>query len=208
MHPSSRPLRVALLALTLAALAGCSSSIPGPTAPMAPSGMESSSIAKWGPEMEKVKSDTTRVPGLPITVTTGPPILVTDSVLTVRNPVFRDRETTIEVGCIRLRVPAGAIAGDAEIEIKARPNGRGVELHIYPESMNHFQVPLELQTDLSSVSPAVREEMGWFWIDETTGDRVLLEESVVDPQTGRLSAPLHHFSKYEVANRNLGKAGW
>jgi len=196
--------RLALLTLTLAAIAGCSSSIPGPTAPIAPSGVESNSIAKWGPELAKVKADTSVVP----VVLPGPPTTADDSLVTVRTLVSRDRETMIESGCIQLRVPAGAIAGDGEIVLKARPNGRGVELHIYPESLNGFQIPLELQTDLSRMSPSLREEMGWFWVDESTGDRVLLEASSVDPVTGRLTAPLQHFSKYEVGNRNLGKAGW
>lgn len=196
-----------ILALAVVASWGCSASMPGPTAPFSPNELESSSVAKWGPELAKVKSDTTQAPGPPVIVT-GPPTTIADSVLTVRNPVYRDRETVLEAGCIKLRVPAGALAADAEIEMKVRPNGRGVELHIYPESLNHFLIPLELVTDLRTVSPAVRSEMGWFWVDESTGDWVLLEASAVDPQSGMLSAPLYHFSKYEVANRNLGKAGW
>ncbi len=202
-HPEMtmrRPLRhlgSILLAASLAATWGCSSSLHGPTAPM------SAGVAPSDPLILELPDTTgTTLPG-----GLGG-ISPRDTVISVITAVSREQGTVLRAGCIELRVPAGAIDGDGVIELKARPNGRGVELHIHPESLNHFLIPLELRTDLNAMPPAARAQAGWFWVDESTGDWVLLESSTLDPETGVLRAPLQHFSKYEVGNRNLGKAGW
>ena len=197
MHRHMRSTARTLLALAFAATWGCSSSLQAPTAPGAGSSTRAS-VARWLPETGGAKPDSSG----------GPGTAADDTVHTILSPVRCGEGAVLNAGGIQLRIPPGALAGDATIQIKARANGRGVELHIFPESLNHFLLPVELRTDLSAMSPTVRAASGWFWIDEATGDWVLLESSSVDPETGVLSAPLEHFSKYEVGNRNLGKAGW
>ena len=77
-----------------------------------------------------------------------------------------------------------------------------------PADRNGFSVPVVLTTDVSNVPASVRANLAFFWIDPATNDWVLIENSTVDPNTGRLSASLDHFSNYAVGNRNLSRAGW
>lgn len=197
MHRHLRSTARTLLALAFAATWGCSSSFQAPTAPEGTTGSRSS-VARWLPEQGASAPDTSG----------GPTTTEADTIHTVISPVRGEAGAVLTAGGVQLRIPPGALSADATIMMKARPNGRGVELHIYPESLNHFLIPLELRTDLTGMSPSARAASGWFWIDDDSGDWLLLESSTVDPETGVLSAPLQHFSKYEVGNRNLGKAGW
>ncbi len=200
MHRHRKSLLRTLIALSALTLWGCSTSTL--SIPTAPESLERSSVAKWAPESEGIRADTTQ--GQTSTTLPTP----RDTVISVIRPVAGELGAVLQAGCLQLRIPPGAIAGEATIEMKVRPNGRGVELHIYPESLNNFLIPIELRTDLSAMPTSARTNAGWFFVDEGTGDWLLLPESSVDPVTGVLSAPLHHFSKYEVGNRNLGKAGW
>lgn len=200
MNRPSKHLARTLLALSLATLWGCSSSLQAPTAP---SVTGTGSLAPSLPGLVGTLPDTS-AGGQTLPAPTTP----RDSAEVVISPVASDVGAVLRAGCLELRVPPGALAADATIEMKVRPNGRGVELHIYPESLNHFLVPLELTTDVSAMPEGVQSAAAWFWVDESNGDWVLIEASSVDRERGTLTAPLHHFSKYEVGNRNLGKAGW
>lgn len=199
MHATLRNTRTMIIALLAISVFGCAPDM------MRPEGATSRSSVGMGTAF--VPGDTVGVPA----VEPKDPLEVKsprDSTIEVSELVSSTRASIMNAGCMRLEIPAGAIRGDATIEMKAAASGRHVVLEIKPSNLNGFDIPVRLSTDCSGVQENILRNLAFFWIDPVTGDWVLVENSTVDMRTGEVSAELQHFSEYRIGNRNLGKAGW
>jgi hypothetical protein len=111
-------------------------------------------------------------------------------------------------GLWRVDVPAGAIDGNATIGISvAGPRSSECDLSITPADKNHFSTPVTLTFDCSGVPADQLANYVVFWFNPSTNQWEPVAGSTVDLGRKTVSAPLHHFSRYEAAPAD-GKAGW
>jgi hypothetical protein len=105
----------------------------------------------------------------------------------------------------RVDVPAGAFDGTARVSIGVLTNtSPSCQLDISPADKNHFQKPVRLTVDCSSVPTDVLRNYTILWFNPTTNTWTPVAGSTVDLTRKTVSAPLEHFSSYAVGN----KAGW
>ncbi len=103
-----------------------------------------------------------------------------------------------------VNVPPGAIDGSASIGIGVADAGSSnCQLEIYPVTMNHFSVPVQLSVSCPTVSSAELQSYVILLYNPQTGTWAPVAGSKVDLASKTVSAPLQHFSTYRV-----GRAGW
>ena len=114
---------------------------------------------------------------------------------------------TIQVKNVSVIVPQDCYSGDAQIKVTLPDSLKlQVQLEIDPPDMNHFDVPVRLQFDVSSSGQDPRV-MVIYWHDPSDNQWVAIP-TTVDVKTGRVYADLQHFSEYECVSEIQGKAGW
>lgn len=108
----------------------------------------------------------------------------------------------------RVDIPPDAIEGTATVSLGvASSTSSACQLEISPASQNHFQVPVTLTVNCSSVPDDELRSYVIFRYDPGTKTWVPVEGSRVDLTTKTVSAPLQHFSNYAVGG-GWGKSGW
>ena len=114
---------------------------------------------------------------------------------------------TISAGRMTVVIPPGALLGNATITVTQPDTAKLVtELHISPESLNHFMVPVTLTMRTGGLlSLDVLQNSRIEWFNPTTGQWVAVPGSLVNVAGLSLQAPLWHFSTYRATG---GKAGW
>ena len=115
---------------------------------------------------------------------------------------------TLSNGRFRLDIPAHAISGNAKVALGVRSfSSPDCAIEILPQDKNHFDVPVTLTVDCRLVP---RDRLAGYvilWYNPTTNAWVPVPGSTVDLTNKTVSAPLTHFSRYQVGT-NDGKAGW
>lgn len=191
MIPLAR-LRAAAVTVALFALVGCGGTTSSMTAP-APSGPTP------GPADAPAPSTATG---------NAAPEMVTDTTLARAVPMVAvidgSRGGRIENEHVRLDIPGGAFLGTATISV-AFPDPRAfvVELHIEPETANHFVRPVELRLKCSGKSGTSTTPAAW-WMNPSDSLWYGLTDSQYDSGGGDVRVFLRHFSRYGAG----GKAGW
>jgi len=105
-------------------------------------------------------------------------------------------------------VPPNAISGSATIRLGVLDAASPMcAIEITPVSKNHFDVPVQLTVDCSSISTDRLQYYSIFWYDPSAAKWVPVAGSSVDLQSKTVSAPLQHFSEYSVRPLT-GRAGW
>lgn len=113
---------------------------------------------------------------------------------------------SVSCGGVRVDVPAGALRDNGTVTMRWSRADNVVDLGITPIDLNGFEQPVTLTMDATAL-PAGQRALAvvyWWNPEEQTWEEV--PGSVADPATGRVSAPLHHFSQYTVGLQS--KAGW
>jgi hypothetical protein len=143
--------------------------------------------------------------GLPLPIEVGP-VVVEESEIDKTVNVNGGTGGRIDVGTVGVQVPRNAFQGQALIKLTV-PDPSRLEcwLEISPASKNHFDVPVQLQFDASSV-PDVRV-MTVYWYDEEWREWVPIVCDV-NKDTKKITADLPHFSHYKVDSEVQGRAGW
>ncbi len=113
---------------------------------------------------------------------------------------------SVSCGGVRVDVPAGALRDNGTVTMRWRRSDNVVDLEITPIDLNGFEQPVTLTMDARSLPVAQRERAVVSWWNPQAQAWEDVPGSVVDLETGRVTAPLHHFSQYTV--RLESKAGW
>ncbi len=109
----------------------------------------------------------------------------------------------------RVDVPPGAIDGNARISLGVVSSlSPSCQLEISPADKNHFNTPVRLTVNCSSVPTDILRTYAIFWYDPATSTWTPVAGSTVDLTKKTVSAPLQHFSAYAVGPSIGGKAGW
>ena len=113
----------------------------------------------------------------------------------------------VTAGRVSVVIPPGAIAGTAIVTVTQPDTAQLVtELHVSPESLNHFRLPVLLVMHAGGLlSLPVLQDSRIEWFDPATGQWMPVPGSLVDLAGLSLQAPLWHFSTYRATG---GKAGW
>lgn len=113
----------------------------------------------------------------------------------------------VTAGRMTVVIPPGAIAGTAVVTVTQPDTAQLVtELHVSPESLNHFCVPVQLVMRAGGLlSLPVLQGSRIEWYDPMRGQWVPVPGSLVNLANMSLQAPLWHFSTYRATG---GKAGW
>jgi hypothetical protein len=110
---------------------------------------------------------------------------------------------TISNGVVRIDVPGGAFNGIATIGFAmSDPNTMQAEIHITPDSLNHFAKPVRLRFLCQGKSAGAAT--GVFWFEPTKAQWYGLTSSVYDSTGDDVSVNVRHFSRYGAG----GRAGW
>ena len=110
---------------------------------------------------------------------------------------------TLWNGFVRLTVPPGAYAGSATIGYSmADAAALRAELHIRPDSLNHFAQPVRLTFYCHGT--AIGLTPGVLWRDPAHSTWFGLTSSTYDAVGDSVSVGVRHFSTYAVG----GRAGW
>jgi hypothetical protein len=203
----TRILALVALVLVVGAGAGCGSMA---TAPISTS---SSAVATTPPD-DAPASSTTSAPANPSVAPTGlltPIAPILDGLLGLLIRVLNvvgDLGGTLTNGRHRLDIPAHAISGNAKVVLGVRSfSSPDCAIEILPSDKNHFDVPVRLTIDCRLVP---RDRLATYvilWYNPATNTWVPVPGSTVDLTNKTVSAPLSHFSRYQVGT-NDGKAGW
>lgn len=111
-------------------------------------------------------------------------------------------------GLWRVNIPPGAIDGFATVSIGVPSlTATGCKLEINPVSANHFNQPVTLTIDCSTVPASELASWSIYWYNPGTGIWERVPGSTVDLTRKTVSAPLWHFSTYG-AGPTASKAGW
>jgi hypothetical protein len=200
------------LAAWLLALASCGTA---PTAPQLnrsgePAGASVNSARAGGASHDGLIGDLVE-PLLPAVGELVAPIknlprLIGDDGLELVQPVTATTAVTMTVADVTVKVPVGALSGDAEIKVTV-PDSTKLECHleIFPASQNHFAVPVRLEFDVRAAGDP--RMMVVYWFDEQARAWVPLT-TTMDATTGKVWAELPHFSIYKADCEAQGRAGW
>ena len=200
MTRSSRSLLVALVLVLAVALAGC----------FGAAGVTSPALSHLPP------TDTTTASGQLDSLAPGPiaptPILAPAmlDMQTVAVPVRVDSATidgavggTISNGTVRIDVPGGAFAGTATIGFAMNDLATmQAEIHITPDSLNHFAKPVRLRFFCQGKSAGAAT--GVLWYEPARAKWYGLTASAYDSTSDEVSVDVRHFSIYAAG----GRAGW
>ena len=195
LHSQTRKLLFAgLLAIGIAALAGCSQS---PTAPV-------STRPQAGTSSVNPDNRWTEPPPLEAPPVSTVPVVQAAGAVGSRtiDPLLGG---TVVAGQFRVVVPPGALRQRAVVTVRQpRLDERVVQLEISPPSANGFLVPVLLIADCSDMDLKLLRLQTIFWWNPD----LKRWDAVLDVQINllghTLTAPLWHFSTYKVG----GKAGW
>ncbi len=113
---------------------------------------------------------------------------------------------SVSCGTVAVDVPAGALRGNGTVDVRWNRITNVVNLEITPLSLNGFEQPVTLTMDASSLPVEQRSLAAVYWWNPDFERWEEVEGSVADPVTGRVRAPLQHFSQYTVGLQS--KAGW
>jgi hypothetical protein len=198
--------RLALATATLLALAGCGTQPLAPGSLAGGAGTDATVVESSGPPILTFASDGTA------TFTPAPmdaPREDAHELLGLLNSLL---STTFKVidgllggtvtnGRYSVEIPAGAIDGSGKVSlVMVDPNKMIVDLSITPLSLNSFSVPVTLVADTRGL--ALTEPLTIYYYDPVQRKWIDLG-ATRDPNTGRLTVKLYHFSRYAT-----GKAGW
>ena len=110
---------------------------------------------------------------------------------------------TVSNGMVRIDVPGGAFNGVATIGFAmSDPNTMQAEIHITPDSLNHFAKPVRLRFLCQGKSAGAAT--GVFWYEPTKAQWYGLTSSAYDSTNDEVSVDVRHFSRYGAG----GRAGW
>lgn len=114
---------------------------------------------------------------------------------------------TVSAGRMTVVIPPGALYGNATVTLTQPDTAQLVtELHISPESLNHFALPVILTMRTAGLlSLDVLQSSRIEWFNPATSQWVPVPGSLVNVAGLSLQAPLWHFSTYRATG---GKAGW
>ena len=119
------------------------------------------------------------------------------------------RGGSVSAGRFTVIVPAGAIEGRAKITITVPNRGAKVcELHITPAAANKFKLPVTLRANVKDAGPDKQSELGILYFNPHTQSWQPVPGSKVNLATGKVEAPLEHFSVYGVGSIVEGRSGW
>jgi len=109
----------------------------------------------------------------------------------------------VSAGRYTLVVPPGAFKGTAFITLSMPDSTVMVcDLSIQPSTSNHFDVPVELNADLSAPGKTDASDCTTYWYDPVRMDWVSMSSKSRCSGT-LITTDLEHFSRY-----GSGKAGW
>jgi hypothetical protein len=115
---------------------------------------------------------------------------------------------TLTNGRWKVAIPAGAVEGNATVTLSVSSlTDPHCQLGIYPSTLNHFDKPVTLTINCSSVPTDQLSTYVIYWLDPSTNLWVEVPGSTVNLSNKTVSAPLSHFSTYSAGPAG-GKAGW
>lgn len=126
--------------------------------------------------------------------------------LVTRIAVTSFTDSELRCGGARLYLPAGALHGSGDVEMKFERSVSVVHLEIHPAELNGFAIPARLTLDLSHLSAEDRKHAAVGWLNTATGRWEVVTGSEVDLDQATVTAPLAHFSSYTIVLE--GRAGW
>lgn len=126
--------------------------------------------------------------------------------LVTRMAVSSFADCDLRCGGARLFLPAGALRGAGDVEMKFERAVNVVHLEIHPGELNGFSTPAQLTLDVSHLSAEDRKRAAVGWFNPQTGLWEVVANSTVDLDRATVTAPLAHFSSYTVVLE--GRAGW
>ena len=196
---SPKSLLISGALLTTVFLAGCFGSTSSVTAPV---------VARSPLSPDTIAAIDSVAPGQ-ISATDYPAPVLLD-VQAILEPVRQDSVTidgavggTLYNGFVRITVPPGAYAGSATIGYSMAASGAlRAELHIRPDSLNHFSQPVRLTFYCHGT--AIGLTPGVLWRDPAHSTWFGLTSSTYDAVGDSVSVGIRHFSTYAVG----GRAGW
>ena len=127
--------------------------------------------------------------------------------LTATQPILGTTGGQVRSGRWTVDIPGGAFPGQATITIRtANANAAMCDLTILPATLNRFAVPVTLTAQFPPGTDVSRYVIRRF--DPASNRWEVVPGSRVDPTRACVSAPLEHFSIYDVVDVLLGKSGW
>lgn len=125
------------------------------------------------------------------------------SSLSVTKSIIGSTGGSLSSGRWTARVQAGAYVGVGLVSLRvANPGATSCNLEILPAALNAFAVPVTLTAQFPPGTNLTDYAIERF--EPATGRWVVVPGSRADSPSGRVSAPLYHFSTYRVQ----GKSGW
>ena len=119
------------------------------------------------------------------------------------------RGGSVSAGRFTVIVPDGAVEGKATIKITVTNHGAKVcELHITPAAANKFNVPIMLRANVKDAKLETQAGLGILYFNPRSNSWRPVAGSKVNLATGKVEAPLDHFSVYGVGSIVEGRSGW
>jgi hypothetical protein len=141
--------------------------------------------------------------GLVGDVVTGTVNLITDTI-----GIDGSVGGTLTNGRWTVAVPPDAVTGEVSVSVTVTSlTSNRVDLSITPGSQNHFDKPVILTVDCSTMQQGQLRNLAIYWLDPSVGTWVQVDGSTVDMTHRTVSAPLQHFSTYCTGPAG-GKVGW
>ena len=196
-HPTRRFLVLALTAIAVMIVAGCSSLPTQPPGPASDSRAANPALLGLSPGDNTSTSPSTAPTGS----TTGAVSATSSKTI---NGLLGG---TITAGRFTVIVPPAAFFGTATVTVNQPDVSKlQVSLSISPADKNHFLLPVLLVADGSSMNPQLLSAAFISWYNPATGQWVPVAGSSVSLLNLTVTAPLLHFSQYRVDTQS--KAGW
>lgn len=182
--------------VTLAALTGCGRT---PTAPMLDSMTDNG-----GPAVASVAK-------APQTNGLQPPYTQPDPLDPARSEssgiVIGKLGAVLRAGNVSLMIPKKAFNGRARVTLRVEdPSELNAQMEMSPADKNQFQVPVTVEFDAAACGKDVRG-LHVVWLDPATS-RWVEVPSVIDLETGKISAQLMKLSDCRAEFEGRLKSGW
>lgn len=187
-HPfRARPL---LAFAVLGILAGCS------VLPTGPGGTRTPGIQRSGASLAPAAEPSDNLP-----------VASTDSISTTLT-LLGNLGGTVEAGRFSVDLSPDAFPGVAQVKVTQLDSSQLVcELGITPASANYFLAPVQLTVNLKGAwPPELMRYTGIECYNTATQSWVVVPRTVADSAAMTITAPLQHFSTYQVAV--TGRASW
>jgi len=138
----------------------------------------------------------------------GPgPAPATAQLITTTEDILGTVGGVVTAGKFSTVIPPLAFVGTASVTVTVPyPNSTTCELSITPGDKNNFLTPVTLVYDMSAYPPELVSKCSLQWWDPVQQRWLRVAGSTVDLNKMTVSAPLAHFSTYQVAVE--GRASW